>query len=116
MSWLLLARAAFLALALAAEGGEAPPPYTDMNSVQALRNLERITEKGPKGLPEAELAEWVRARFARIALLRLEGKTGEALKVFTGCAKVCEKHGPSEEWKALKEWGCTRVKGAEPCR
>jgi hypothetical protein len=62
---------------LAAE--EPLPPYTDMNSVQALRNLEKITERSTKGMPELELSEFVRARFARIALLRLEGRSADAI-------------------------------------
>lgn len=104
----------FLSAAFAAE--EPAPTFTDTNSVQALRTLEKLTERSPKGLPDSELVEWVRARFARIALLRLEGRADEALKVFGGCAKVCEKHGSSEEWKALKSWGCRKNKGAAPCR
>lgn len=106
MRWLLL----FAALTVSA--AEPPPPvYTDLNSVQALRNLEKITEKSTKGLPESELVVWVRARFARIALLRLEGRPEEALAVFEGCVKLCEKHGPTEEWKALKEWAGRKKKG-----
>lgn len=105
-----------LILALPALAAEEPlPSYTDMNSVQALRNLEKITERPARGLSEAELMEWVRARFARIALLRLEGRTEEALGAFGGCGKLCEKHGPAEEWKTLKAWGCGKRKGAEPC-
>lgn len=104
----------FLSAAFAAE--EPAPSYTDTNSVQALRTLEKITERSTKGLPDAELVEWVKARFARIALLRLEGRADEALAVFAGCAKVCEKHGSSEEWKALKAWGCgKKKKNAAPC-
>jgi hypothetical protein len=102
-----------LSVAFAAE--EPAPSYTDTNSVQALRTLEKITERSSKGLPDEELVEWVRARFARIALLRLEGRADEALAVFAGCAKVCERHGSSEEWKALKAWGCGKKKGAAPC-
>lgn len=100
MLWLALL---FLGLPAAA-AEEASPSYTDLNSVQALRNLEKLTNRPVKGLPESELVEWVRARFARIALLRLEGRPAEALAVFEGCAKLCEKHGPTEEWKALKAW------------
>jgi|GEM_PF-4557503 len=109
---------AFLALllSLSALAQESVPSYTDTNSVQALRNLEQIAGKNPKKLPDAELVEWVRARFAWIALLRLEGKIPEALKVFEGCEAYCVKHGPSEEWKALRAWGCGKSKAASPCR
>lgn len=105
-----------LLLTFAAFGQESALPYTDTNSVQALRNLKQIAGKSPKKLPEPELVEWVRARFAWIALLRLEGKVQDALKVFEGCESYCAKHGPSEEWKALRDWGCGKKKAAPPCR
>ncbi len=90
-------------------------PYTDTNSVQALRNLEKISEKNPEKMKDLELGEWVRARFAWIALLRLEGKEEEARKVFSGCSSYCAKHGPSGEWAALKAWGCGKKKKIAPC-
>lgn len=95
---------------------ETPLPYTDTNSVQALRNLEKISAKDPKKCSEAEGAEWARARFAWIALLRLEGKEKQALNVFSGCGKFCEKWGPEKEWPALKAWGCARIKDKEICK
>jgi len=95
---------------------ESSPSYTDTNSVQALRFLQAAAGKNPKHLTDPELAEWVRARFALIALLRLEGKNAEAIEAFENCGKLCAKHGPSGEWKALKVWGCLKKKNADPCR
>jgi len=72
--WRFLLGAAALAVA--------PPPYTDTNSEVALRNLSAISAKDPGALSDSEGVEWVRARFAWIALLRLEGDEraqGEAL-------------------------------------
>ncbi len=99
-----------------AESAEPLLTYTDTNSVQAKRNLEKIAGKDPATLNEAEGAEWARARFAWIALLRLEGKEKEARTVFSGCKKFCEKWGPEKEWPALKAWGCAREKSAESCK
>jgi hypothetical protein len=93
-----------------------PPSYTDRNSVQAARHLEAWASRQPEKLSETERGEWVRARFAWIALLRLEGKVPEALAAFEGCGTYCAKHGPSEEWKALKAWGCGKKKNAKPCK
>ncbi len=106
---------AFL-LCLPAFGAESTTPITDTNSVQALRNIEAIAGKSPVKLNDPELGEWVRARFAWVALLRLEGKTEQARRVFEGCGTYCAKHGPSSEWKALKAWGCGRKSQAEPCK
>ncbi|MGZ3657946.1 MAG: hypothetical protein ACXVB9_10480 [Bdellovibrionota bacterium] len=97
----------FRALAFAA-GPVVAPPYTDTNSEQALRNMRLICSRDPSALSEAEGVEWVRARFAWVALLRLQNKDKEAVEVFAGCTKVCEKWGPSSEWAALKKWGCAR--------
>lgn len=96
------------ALALAA----APPPYTDTNSEVALRNLSVIGAKDPATLSEAEGVEWVRARFAWIALLRLQGNEPAAVAVFAGCKDACAKWGPTSEWAALKKWGCAREKAS----
>ncbi len=105
-----------LSAAMAAARPEEPVPvYTDINSVQALRNLEKITGRNPKGMAESELSAWVRARMARIALLRLEGRVEEALSVFGECGRYCEMHGPTEEWRALKSWGCGKRAKAAPC-
>jgi len=114
----------FLGTALAAgpvpggSGVDVPPPYTDTTSSQALRNLEKIGARDPAHLSEAEGVEWVRARFALVALLRLQGKEPEALEAFAGCKSYCAKWGPSSEWEALKKWGChsPRRKDAAPCR
>lgn len=93
-----------------------PVTFTETNSVQALRNLEAIGKNDPAKMKEPELVEWVRGRFAWIALLRLEGREKEAAEVFAGCAAYCARHGRSAEWKALKEWGCRKKKTAEPCK
>jgi hypothetical protein len=95
-------RLVFVALALAA----GPLTYTDMSSEQALRNLSTIGSRDPTALSDAEGVEWVRARFAWVALLRLQGNESKALEVFAGCGKWCGKWGSSSEWAALKSWGC----------
>jgi hypothetical protein len=97
------------ALALA-QASLAQLPYTDTNSEVALRNLRTIGERDPASLSEAEGVEWVRARFAWVALLRLQGNEKGALAVFAGCGDACGKWGPSSEWAALKKWGCERKK------
>ena len=99
-----------------AEGPEVVPSYTGTNSVQAKRVLEKLCARDASALSEAEGVEWVRGRFAWVALLRLEGKEDEALKVFEGCGSYCAKWGPSGEWAALRKWGCGKRKNAIPCR
>ena len=111
----LLARAADKPSVSLSPAPEQAPSYTDTNSVEALRNLRKIDTKDPAKLSEAELVEWVRARFAWIALLRLQGKEKDALEVFAQSRRWCEKHGPSGEWRALKSWGCKRDSGLGPC-
>ena len=102
--WRFLLGAAALAVA--------PPPYTDTNSEVALRNLSAISAKDPGALSDSEGVEWVRARFAWIALLRLEGDEPAALAVFSGCKEACGKWGSTSEWAALKKWGCAREKAS----
>jgi hypothetical protein len=87
---------------------ESPPAYTDTSSAEALRNMRKIGARDPATLSEAEAVEWVRSRFAWVALLRLQGKDAEALAVFEGCRSYCGKWGPSGEWAALKKWGCAK--------
>jgi len=98
-----------------AAGPDVPPSYTDMPSATSLRNLKKIGARDPAALGEAEKIEWVRARFAWVGLLRLQGKGDEALRVFDGCGLTCENWGPAAEWAALKKWGCARNKDAAPC-
>ncbi len=87
--------------------------YTDTNSVRALRILAKITAKDPATLSETEGAEWARARFAEIALLRLEGKVKEAAELFAGCGIYCEMWGALNEWPSLKAWGCSKLAAKE---
>lgn len=104
-------------LSFAATGGGDALNYTDTNSVQAARNLKQLTSQDPKTLREEEGVVWARARFAWVALLRLEGKDKEAEAVFAGCGNgkvnFCKKWGPEKEWKKMKAWGCARVKTAK---
>ncbi|HEY8280481.1 MAG TPA: hypothetical protein VIH99_12705 [Bdellovibrionota bacterium] len=111
--WIFAAR-----LAIAAEMPQPTPalPYTDTNSVQALRNLEALSSRNPAKLGEAEGVEWAKAMFARIALLRLEGKEDRAAEVIAGCGPYCGKWGPGKEWPALKKWGCGRKKAPGFCQ
>ncbi len=95
---------------------EQAPNYTDLNSVQARQAMEKLIAKDPAQLPEAERGEWARARFALVALLRMQGKDSEAVAVFSGCGITCEKWGPQNEWAPLKKWGCTKNKTAKPCK
>ena len=104
----------FVLLALPAAGGELP--YTDLPSETALRNLEKIGARDPAKLPEAEASEWVRSRFAWVALLRMQGREKEALEVFGGCKGYCAKLGSQAEWAALRRWACGKKTKAEPCR
>ena len=105
-----------LIFSFTAHAVDSPLVYTDTNSVQARRNLEKILARDPRLIPEAEGVEWVRARFALIALLRLQGKESEALGVFEKCEEFCKKWGPTVEWDALVLWGCDRLKKAAVCR
>lgn len=119
--WPLLAVAASLARAdttppRPAPAAETPPPYTDTSSVEALRNMRKIGARDPAKLSDAEAVEWVRSRFAWIALLRLEGKDKEALGVFEGCRSYCGRWGPGAEWSAIRKWGCGRRPKSGPCR
>jgi hypothetical protein len=69
-----------------------------------------IGARDPARLSDAESVEWVRSRFAWVALLRLQGKDDEALEVFEGCRSYCKRWGPSGEWEALRKWACGRGK------
>lgn len=111
-------RAIWLSLLFPLIGSSSEPSlaYTDTNSVQARRNLEKILLGNPASLSEVEGVEWVRARFALVALLRLQGNEKEALKVFRLCDVYCERWGPPTEWVALRRWGCGQAKDAEFCR
>ncbi len=96
--------------------GDEPLPYTNTESERALRNMQKIGAKDPSGLNDTDGEEWVRSRFAWVALLRLEGKDEEAADVFAGCGTYCGKWGPSLEWGGLKKWGCARRPDSVPCR
>lgn len=102
--------------ALAAFAGpDMPLSYTDTTSARALQNMATIGARDPAKLSESEKGEWVRSRFAWVALLRLQGKVPEAEDVFAGCGVYCAKFGPSAEWEALRKWGCARRKKAPVC-
>ena len=96
-------------------GPDSPPSYTDVSSAEALRTLEKLCARDPAALRDDEGVEWAKARFAMVALLRLQGKDKEAMDAFAGCGSYCRKWGSSAEWKALRKWGCAKKKDAIPC-
>lgn len=105
-----------LALSARASAAEPPLPYTDTTSERALHNMQKLGAKDPRTLSAEDGIEWVRSRFAWVALLRLEGKDQEAADVFAGCGNTCAKLGSSSEWGALKKWGCARRPDSVPCQ
>lgn len=102
---------AFGACALAEE-----PTYLNAFSVDAMAAAQKIASRPVAQLKtDTEKLDWARARLAWIALLRLQGREEDALRVFSGCAKLCQKHGPEQEWAAVRAWGCGQKKEALPC-
>ena len=113
-------RALFLAglLSSPAFGAEAakPAPYLDQLSVEATRALHARAGRDPGTLRgDEEKKDWAAARLAWIALARLQAKEAEALTVFRGCEKLCEKYGNASEWKATKGWACAKDPKASAC-
>jgi hypothetical protein len=93
-----------------------PPIYVNNLSVEAGQAMERIAGRDPSDIKsEAELVEWARARLAWVSLRRLQGREKEALSIFEGCARICEKYGAEKEWAAAQAWGCQKKREAKPC-
>ena len=96
-------------------GGEAGT-YLNTNAWEAQKITAGIIAVDPARLStEAERIEWVNARLAAIALARLQGKEGEALKLFAGCGSVCGKYAEQAEWSGITAWGCAKNRDAGPC-
>lgn len=90
--------------------------YLNANAWEAQKITAGIIAADPGQLgTEAEKIEWARARLAAISLARLQAREEEALKLFLGCGKVCEKYGKESEWKAVKAWGCQKKRDTSVC-
>ena len=110
MNWFLL----FISLCFGQ--AFAQTSYTDVNMIEARRNLEKVIASDYSAqYTEAEKVEWVKARLALIALERLQGNEAKALKVFDDCREYCGKFAASGEWGSLKKWACSKNPNAKPC-
>lgn len=92
-------------------GHEEPQAYLNVNAWEAQKTTAEIIAVDPAHLTTAaEKIDWARARLAAIALARLQGKEADALKLYAGCAKVCEKYGEAAEWKGVRNWAEAKKK------
>lgn len=92
----------------------APEPFVNAPSVEAERALKRMAGAESSTLKtDAERERWAKARLAWISLTRLQSRDEEAMRLFAGCADLCEKFGPKEEWEGAKAWACS-VRPAQP--
>ena len=98
-------------VAIAAAAGHEEPTYLNVNAWEAQKTTAEIIAVDPAHLTTAaEKIDWARARLAAIALDRLQGKEAEALQLYAGCAKICEKYGEAAEWKGVKGWAEAKKK------
>ncbi len=57
---------------------------------------------------EGDRRNFSKAILAKTALLRLQGRESEALKILEKCDQRCQKYGSAEEWAGIKDWACDK--------
>jgi hypothetical protein len=57
---------------------------------------------------EGDRHNFSKAILAKTALLRLQGREAEAVKVLEKCDQKCQKYGSAEEWTGVRDWACAK--------